>query len=169
MLWRRTRCTLVLLSPQSLEGLDREAQLSSIREELKLIRAESADQPEGEDRIWLADVAWERQCGPCCGLAALRMARSASSPPVEEGVEKGLEEGVQEEMEEGVEEGVEMRFEEKEEVGIGSRQSSGLEKTQPSSVQLAKLAAESGLTIELVLEPGGREQEGESLLQVSAH
>ncbi|KAL1521423.1 hypothetical protein AB1Y20_021087 [Prymnesium parvum] len=52
----------------------------------------AARRGEAEARVWLAAFEWERQCGPCCGLAALRMARSCTSPPREEGAAEAEEE-----------------------------------------------------------------------------
>jgi hypothetical protein len=59
--------------------LSREALLAAVHEALPNVEADDG----ASSAAWsvhLTDVAWERQVGPCCGLAALRMARSALHP-----------------------------------------------------------------------------------------
>ena len=74
--WYRKR--LLELHPAS-QPLSTDALLASVHDAL----ARGASDDVGSAARWqvrLTHVAWERQIGPCCGLAALRMARSVLHP-----------------------------------------------------------------------------------------
>jgi hypothetical protein len=89
--WFRKR--LLELHPAS-KPLDPKALLASIHDALPAAGAEEeeagaevssakASPSPSSSAAWsvrLTPVAWERQVGPCCGLAAIRMARSALDP-----------------------------------------------------------------------------------------
>ena len=110
---------------------------------------------DGDWRVWLADFEWERQCGPCCGIAALRMARSCTAPPHEEKAATATTAEEVEEVEGGV---AALTTASEAAAGCGSADSRLLRR-------LVEVAGEA-LSVEVLLEDGTTADGETSLLQV---